>query len=145
MLFRANLILILAIILFLLPTQVNVGLQQQPSAQLRQQQYQPYLGVPAKRQQPPTQPPAPAKPKEPQTWACPRCTLFNDPMLAFCKLCECKRPDPSAVPKEAPLSKVNNWDHVYSYNIVNHMEGNFRMVLIIFHMKNLTTSPVAEE
>ena len=47
----------------------------------------------------------PPKPKEPQGWECPQCTLVNNPRRPGCELCSAPRPEDYVVPEEAPLAE----------------------------------------
>ena len=103
--------------------QMQVKAVQRHHEQQRQQSVnaQSYLGVPEQlmvmernaellRQQPPPQPqplvkPEPPKPKEPQGWECPQCTLVNNPRRPGCELCSAPRPEDYVVPEEAPLAE----------------------------------------
>ena len=63
-----------------------------------------FLGVPHQLAVEPVQP-APAKPKEPEGWVCPKCTLLNNPRRPGCEVCSADRPADYVVPDEAPIAE----------------------------------------
>lgn len=75
----------------LMVTEHNAELQQ------RQQLSQPQLQTLVKAE--------PPKPKEPQGWECPQCTLVNNPRRPGCEVCSAPRPEDYVVPEEAPLAE----------------------------------------